>query len=593
MQPVDYTTLAAACWELQTDWLPARLEQVCQRDRHTVCLALRTLNRRGWLTLSWHPQAARICMADPPPRAPDTFTFSQQLRHQLQGLALISLDAIAPWERVFDLQFAHRPDEPALWHLYIEIMGKYSNLVLTNADQLIITAAHQVNPQQSSIRPIQTGQPYEAPPALTDAIPTPTESLASWQDRISLIPGALAPSLLKSYRGLSKVLVASLVQTAELQLERSTASLNAADWQRLYQRWQAWLDILITHKFQPGWTAQGYTVLGWGEMVPSETIQELLNRYYSNQLHRQDFQQLRHQLFQKVSHVLGKLQQKAATFEIRLQQSAQAEAWRHWADLLMAHLQHWQPGLRAIALPDFTTGEPMIIPLNPEKNAVQNAQWLYKQHQKLKRARVAVEPLLQQVQTDIAYLQQVEVALTQLEQYQQVSDLWALQEIRAELVQQGYLEADNYTNRSDGQKTLSENRAADIDGSLPHRYQTPSGFEVLVGRNNRQNDHLTFRLAGDYDLWFHTQEIPGSHVLLRLPPGRIAEETDLQVVADLAAYYSRARQSQQVPVVYTQPRYVFKPKGAKPGMAIYQKEQICWGRPAEGAIYAQEAPAIP
>ena len=171
MQPVDYTTLMASCSELRSQWLPARLEQVYQRDRFTISLALRTLNKRGWLDISWHPQAARICISDPPPRIPDTFTFSQQLKHQLGGLALIVIAEVSPWERVLDLQFAKRPGEKPLWHLYVEVMTKYSNVILTTADNLVVTCAHQVNSQQSSVRQIQTGQPYELPPSLTNPIP--------------------------------------------------------------------------------------------------------------------------------------------------------------------------------------------------------------------------------------------------------------------------------------------------------------------------------------------------------------------------------------------------------------------------------------
>jgi predicted ribosome quality control (RQC) complex YloA/Tae2 family protein len=105
---------------------------------------------------------------------------------------------------------------------------------------------------------------------------------------------------------------------------------------------------------------------------------------------------------------------------------------------------------------------------------------------------------------------------------------------------------------------------------------------VLVGRNNRQNDQLTFRTAGDYDLWFHTQEIPGSHVLLRLRPGSAPDAVDLQCAANLAAYYSRARQSEQVSVVYTEPKHVYKPKGAKPGMTVYKHERTLWAQPKQG-----------
>lgn len=619
MQPVDFTTLMAACYELRTQWIPGRTEQVYQRDRFTIAIALRTLTDRGWLTICWHPQAARINIGDPPPKTPDTFTFSDQLRHQLSGLALIAIDTIAPWERVLDLKFARRPGDPPIFHLYVEIISKYSNLILTDANNLIITAAHQVSAQQSRIRAIQTGQPYELPPVLTGTMPSLSEPQARWQERVSLVPGAIHRQLLKSYRGLSPTLARSMAVAAGFDPNQSTETLTNSDWQRLFKCWQEWLQLLDSMppvaaleppqsplakggslegekplskggsvnleapqpgteakpQFQPGLTEQGYTVLGWGIIKPAKTVQTLLNSYYTNQLNQQDFAQLHHQLGQKLSNILGKLRQKAATFEERLQQSDHADQHREQADLLMAYLQEWQPGMKTITLTDFATNQPVSIALNPEKNAVQNAQALYKRHQKLKRARNAVEPLLQEVNEEIQYLEQVEAALTGLDTYKTPEDLQTLQEIREELITQKYLE-------------VPEQRSRVADVSEPYQYQTPSGFELLIGRNNRQNDLLTFRTAGDYDLWFHTQEIAGSHVLMRLPAGAVAQDADLQFAADLAAHYSRARQSDQVPVVYTTPKYVYKPKGAKPGMAIYKQEKIIWGQPDQGSNYLRK-----
>ena len=147
----------------------------------------------------------------------------------------------------------------------------------------------------------------------------------------------------------------------------------------------------------------------------------------------------------------------------------------------------------------------------------------------------------------------------------------AIEEIRDELIEQKYLEELEYRRPSQSE-TVSHNF---------HHYRTPSGLEILIGRNNHQNDYLTFRVAGDYDLWFHAQEIPGSHVLLRLPPGTVPEEADLQYTANIAAYFSRARHSEQVPVVYTRPNRVYKPKGAKPGLVIYKQEKIIWGNPGK------------
>ena len=566
MQTFDFTTLSAVCSDIRANWLPSRLEQVYQRDRYTIAIALRTLKSRGWLEVSWHPQAARIHIGSPPPRSPDTFTFSQQLVHQLGGLALVTIETIAPWERAIDLQFARRPGEQALYHLYVEIMGKYSNVILTDAKNIIITAGRQINEKKSSVRPILTGEVYEKPPSLTTKIPSLDESEQDWQERVSLIPGAIKRQLPKIYRGVSPALVESMLKAANISTD-TTDRLTSKEWHLLFKQWQEWLKALQEKKFQPAWTQTGYTVLGWGA-VKIDDIQELLNRYYTDKFNEEIFSQLRHQLTQKLSNILEKLRSKAQTFEKRLEQSSQADEYRTKADLLMAYLQEWQPGMEEITLADFETNEPVKIKLQPDKNAVQNAQYLYKQHQKLKRARTAVEPLLAEVNAEIEYLEQVEAAISQIDNYQTDEDLQALEEIREELIAQKYLEDSEYRRRSSNDATTNF-----------YRHQTPSGFEVLIGRNNRQNDQLTFRVARNYDLWFHAQEIPGSHVLLRLEPGAIAEENDLQFTANLAAYYSRARQSEQVPVIYTEPKHVYKPKGAKPGIAIYKQETILWGKP--------------
>lgn len=568
MQPVDVTTLIAISEELTQKWLPARLELVYQWDRHRISLGLRTLEEKGWLTISWHPQAARIHLGSPPPRQPDTFTFSQQLQHQLTGLALIQLVAIDPWERVLDLQFARRPGDDPLWHLYLEIMGKYSNVVLVNQAGEIVTAAHQVSSQQSRLRPIQTGHPYQAPPPLTSAIPTLTESFQQWQSRLSLVPGPIDKLLLTCYRGLSSALVRQLLDQAGCPANLNTDHLSPAQWQRLFETWQAWLKILKSGAWQPGWREVGYSVLGWGLTSRTASISELLDIYYGNYLQHQAWQNLRQHLLQKLQHLLGKLQIKAEDFKTRLGNAAAAHTYLHQANLLNTYRHQWQPGLKTMTVSDFETNQPLIIDLDPERQISDNVESLYKRYKKLKRAEESIQPLLQATEQEIAYLSQVVAAVAQCETYQDTTDLETLEEIRDELIEQKYLPAPDY-------------RRSVKPGLDFLRFTTPTGWDVLIGRNNRQNDHLTFRLASPYDLWFHTQEIPGSHVLLRLEAGDQPSDQDLQYVANLAAYYSQARHTSQVAVVYTYPKHVYKPKGMPPGLVIYRQETIIWAYPSQ------------
>ncbi len=599
MQPADLTTLVALTHELDLACVPARLEQVHQSDRHTIHLQLRTLEKKQWLLLSWHPQAARIHLCTPPPKQPDTFTFSQQILHQVAGFALVSVKLTSPWERVIDLQFAKRPDDAVQWHLYLEVMGKYSNAILVNANDEIVTAAHQVSSKQSRVRPIQTGDRYELPPALLEAIPSLSESFDSWRDRLILIPKEIKRNLLSNYRGVSSSLVRSLLAIADLDGDKNVADLNLSEWENLYRAWQIWLTCIDKKQFYPHLEAKGYALTpspspagegdetlspllprekGLGdEGKPSLSVNDFCDRYYSQQTGQVAFQQLHQQISQAIHNQLAKLTIKETEFLERLKLSAQADDFKNKADLLMAHLHLWKIGMKEIRLQDFHSDRLVVMPLDPTQNAPQNAQSFYKKHQKQKRAALAIAPLLESVQQEIAYLEQVSTAVSLLEQ----NELPDLQEIRAELAQQGYLKVTaEYAPRTKAlNKKNKSNRTKQEEIPNCHRFTTPNGFEVWVGRNNYQNDLISFRIAGEYDLWLHAQEISGSHVLLRLPAGAIAEDQDLQIAANYAAYYSRARQSDQVPVVCTIPKYVFKPKGAKPGMVVYTHEKIIWGQP--------------
>jgi predicted ribosome quality control (RQC) complex YloA/Tae2 family protein len=582
MQQVDFTTLTAAVRELQPEWVPSRVESVYQKDRYTLALSLRTLDKRGWIAISWHPQAARIVLTDPPPRVPDTFTLSQQLRSVLGGLAMTEMEIVLPWERLVRLAFAKRPGAEALYYLYVEPIGKYSNLTLTDADNLIITTAHQVSNKQSSVRTIETGRPYEVPPSLTDPMPNLEESIDRWIDRVSLIPGKLNQRLVKSYRGLSTILMNELIFTAGLDPVQTTDTLSPLDWEKLFEYWQIWLRTVTQvegYRFNPYLTNNGYSVMGWRcpepveggiSITPAASVNAAVETYYTQILDREAFSQLKHQLTQKLGTILAKLRVKANTFKTKLKESTGADEYRTNADLLMAYLQEWEPGMKQIILNDFQTEEPVTIKLEPEKNAIQNAQFLYKRHQKLKRAKLAVDPLLAAVQAEIDYLEQVEESVLQIQEDGTNNPLEMLQtllEIKKELIDTGYF------------PTADRLAKAELAETKPRSLKTPSGFELLIGRNNRQNDLLTFKTATEYDLWFHAQEIAGSHGLLRITPGAVAEEADLQFTANAVAYYSRARQSQAVPVVYTETKHVYKPKGAKPGMVIYKHEQIIWGHP--------------
>jgi predicted ribosome quality control (RQC) complex YloA/Tae2 family protein len=478
----------------------------------------------------------------------------------------VAIESPVAWERVLDLQFAKRPGDPVLWHLYLEVMGQYSNLVLVNQESQIVAAAYQVGQRQTRMRLVQTGSLYEWPPGPKQVAPSLAEPIDRWQERLNLVPGPIGKTLIQVYRGLGSAVVRDLMTLSEIDPVMLTNVMTSTQWQRLFTQWQQWLTRLEQRQFCPSAIeGVGYSLIRPTEPQP---LQTLIQGYYVQQFDGEIYRQMQHQIQQKLKGLLTKLYDKRQLFVTRLTDSDGAEVPRALADLLMANLHHHQPGMTAITLADFTTGDPTTIPLAPDKTIIQNAQALYKRHQKLKRSRSALEPLLAEVQAEVTYLEQVQTASQQLGNYTTKADLLALEEIRDELVLAGHLPRNDLRTKDRKAETTS-----------PRQYKSPSGYDILIGRNNRQNDQLTFRSATDYDLWFHTQEIPGSHVLLKLPPGAAAEQADLQFTADLAAFYSKARESDQAPVVYTKPKHLYKPKGAKPGMVIYKQETVIWASP--------------
>ena len=262
---------------------------------------------------------------------------------------------------------------------------------------------------------------------------------------------------------------------------KKTDTLEADNWQELFSCWQKWLIVLEQKQFDPGWLKNGYTVLGWNKTKQESEVQTLLNEYYTREFNRQQFQQIYHQLNQKLTNLLKKLNVKANVFRQRLAQSKDAENYRHQGDLLMAHLHELKPGMKSITLNDFETGEAVKIKLNPEKNPAQNAQYVYKQSQKLKRAKDAVVPLLTEVDAEINYLSQVQTALNQLqgEDTGNSEDLQALAEIKEELIQQEYLTAERQT----------DNSKVDCD-SQPYRFKAPSGCEIWIRSQQSPERHF-------------------------------------------------------------------------------------------------------
>lgn len=260
------------------------------------------------------------------------------------------------------------------------------------------------------------------------------------------------------------------------------------------------------------------------------------------------------------------------------------------ADLLMANLHLCAPDMRDIEVEDWETGEMVTIPLDAEKTAVEVAEGLYKRAGKMRRSVKRIGPLLEAAEEEAVYLEEVEFALQGLGSFTKEEDLYTLMEIRDEMVAGKYMRpppeaALGAKGASKGRRAQKKGKGKTSEGA-PREYVSPSGFKVLVGRNNKQNDELTRSAAGT-DMWLHARGVPGSHVVLKLPSGGKASEADTAFAANLAALFSKAKNGGRVEVLCVPASNVKRPKGASPGRVALLREDVVVGQPSMAPIESQ------
>ena len=542
---MDVTTLRAVLAEWRPLLLPSRFEKAQQASPQALQIGLRSLSGNHWLELSWQAEAARLHTIPPPPRQGDGSTLAQQLQHGLKGLALIEIQQQG-WERVVELGFARRPGEPVLRWLVVELMGRHSNLLLLDADRQVVALARQVKPQQSRLRPIGTGDPYQPPPPLAGEPPRLEESFASWQRRLRLVPLPLQQALRDAYQGISPALLRQLLPCGWGEL--AVDSISPEQWQQLWQGWRQWLEAVQLGRFIWQLEPAGYRCWAGSSCHtpaanPTLAINQGLAAYFSEQLGAQVLAQQRQQLQHRLQATVERESRQASEQQALLDAVPEGEALQRRADALLSQLQ-------------------------PSRQCIEEAQKLYKTARKRRRSVAAITPRLELHRQRLASLEASLTYLEQADSLEQVGSLAA--ELEALLAERGQ-------RKSAGGR--QSRRSGAIEGvPQPLELHTPSGLPIQIGRNHRQNEWIAFRQARRGDLWFHAQELAGSHVVLKSSE-RPASDADLQAAADLAAHYSRGRGNRRVPVVMVPTEELQRIPGAAPGTVRHRGGSVLWGEP--------------
>lgn len=567
----DGITMAAVCRELSEKLAGARVEKIYQPTTLEVVLHVRTRNAAYLLVCSADPRLARVHITtDRPENPPVPPAFCMLLRKHLAGARLLTVEQ-AGLERIISFVFRSYDDfgNETRKKLVCELMGKHSNIILTtlaaNGETVILGGMKAVNETMSRYRIVLPGEPYFLPPAqeklnlftlreegLALAL---AETTAEMPEKmlVSTVMGLgldLAREMIWRASKGETVHLLEIIRPLTVELCKLAETIKKGSFEPCIVRLagqKTFFSPLRLKQF-PGNQQEAFN-----------SVNECLDAFYLEIIRLQKENELRRRLELAVSAAMAKAQKKLRLQQEELHQMEGADRYRIWGELLTASLHMLQNGMLEANVPDYynSVHRKTKIPLNPAFSPQENAQRYFKKYRKLRDGEKVLRERLEETNQEIHYLDSLQIALEH-------ADLADLHEIREEM------EAGGLIRLKQTRKRTPETPSG------PLHFVSADGIDIYVGKNNRQNDQLTLRAASPGDTWLHVKDIPGSHVLVKssTPPAATLLEA-----ARLAARYSKAAASANVPVDYTLAKHVRKPKRAKPGMVIYDHHRTLYVTP--------------
>lgn len=589
--PFDATVLAAVVRELDTRLKGARINKIYQPHPRELALLLYASGENHRLLLSCHPQFARMHLTRAEkPNPPQPPVFCMLLRKHLEGGRILAVRQ-AGRERIARLEVGALDElgNPATYTLVAELMGKHSNLVLLAPGARVVDAARRVTEEANAYREVLPGLPYVPPPATGKLDPAQVTGpdLAARREAGAGAGGQAWQLVLEAVDGLGPLIAREVAHRAGLahrpapELSAGELAALASACRDLYAEVDAgrFAPVLLLDEAGAPKDFAALRLAHWRwEQQPGAGMSAVLDRFFTAREAQEQYSLLRAGLARTLAGELARVRRKAALQAQELAESEEAESLRRQGELLMGNLWQVEQGAAAVTVTDWHDPEQgqVTIALDPHLTPAENAQAYFRRYQKARAGRAAIQEQLEKSRAEQAYLEQVEATLAG------ARSLPELAEIRRELEEEGYLRPAGAGAARPGAGRRGE-RPGERGGRPapppPLTLRSSDGLEIWVGRNNRQNDALTTRLSAPTDLWLHAKEIPGAHVILRLPPGAEPPERSLLEAAALAAWFSRARGSANVPVDYTLRKHVRKPAGARPGMVIYDHQRTVYVTP--------------
>lgn len=543
-----------------------RISKIHQPHHSDIVMQIRTQGETVKLLLSANPTYPRLHLTTEeftnPLEAP---MFCMLLRKHCEGGVIESVQQIG-MERVIHMDVRTRDElgDVAVRRIIVEIMGKHSNIILIDpATGIILDSAMHVTLAISQYRQVMPGKPYVSPPSQDKRDPLAVTEQA-FVSSLDWNGGRLDKQIVEAYTGISPLLAKEILYRAGL-----------ANRETLWAAFSQVMQSILADEYVPS-IAQTkdkayFHVVELTHLTDAVTthypsVQSCLQAFYEGKALRDTVKQRAHDLIRFVTSERNKNDKKIDKLEQTLHDAHEADQFRLFGELITANMHQMKRGDTELVTVNWydEAGATITIPLDPLKTPSENLQSYYKRYNKAKNSLAIVSEQIEQAQAEIMYLDGV---LVQLEH----ATLKDAEEIREELVEQGYMR----DRKKRGPRKKKDTRP-ELD-----TYFSSEGIEILVGKNNKQNEYLTNKLAASQETWLHTKDIPGSHVVIRAR--EFSDETLLEA-ANLAAFFSRAKEGSQIPVDYTLIKHVKKPSGAKPGYVIYEQQRTLYVTPDEALI---------
>ena len=560
----DGITIAAMVKELNTSLKGGRINKIAQPESDELLITVRGQDGQKRLLLSASPSLPLLYFTSKNRISPLTApNFCMLLRKHI-GSARITDITQPGMERVVQFHLEHLNELGDVCHkiLIMELMGKHSNLIFCDDKGMILDSIKHVSSNMSSVREVLPGREYFIPKT-QDKLDPLTITEEEFISDICPKPLPAAKAIYSSLTGISPVMAQEVCFRASIDGNDSMQSLNEAARTHLYHTFARIMDQVKEGSFTPNIIFRGdepveYGVLDFQQYGPEyhsvsfDSVSQMLETYYASRDLITRIRQKSADLRRIVQTALERNRKKLMLQQKQMKDTEKKDKYKIYGELINTYGYGLEEGVKSFKALNYYTNEEITIPLDPQLTPQENSKKYFDRYQKLKRTQEALEEQIKETTEEIQHLESISNALDIVREESDLS------QIKEELTEFGYIKK-HYTSKK-GAKMQTK--------SKPFHYISSDGYDIYVGKNNYQNDELTFKFASGNDWWFHAKKMPGSHVVVKTKDGTLPDRT-FEEAGSLAAYYSQGRTAPKVEIDYLQKKNVKKPAGAKPGFVVY------------------------